>query len=170
MMNSTDIRDIFDYNYWANDHLLATAEQLTPEQLTAPVSFSYGSLLGTLVHLLDTERGWRHLLQKQLFLPTLETADFPDIATLRARWREDERLMRAYLDSLGDEDLLGIISYVTDTGITRERVLWHCLFHVVNHGMQHRSEVAAMLTDYGHSPGDIDFTIFLNERNAKQHA
>ena len=43
----------------------------------------------------------------------------------------------------------------------RDRILWHCLYHVVNHGTQHRSEAAALLTDYGSSPGDLDFTLFL---------
>jgi hypothetical protein len=32
--------------------------------------------------------------------------------------------------------------------------------------MQHRSEAAALLTGYGQSPGEIDFTVFLNERTA----
>jgi hypothetical protein len=30
--------------------------------------------------------------------------------------------------------------------------------------MQHRSEAAALLTSYGQSPGDYDFTMFLSER------
>jgi len=71
--------------------------------------------------------------------------------------------MRAFLAGLKDEDLDSIIRYTTSGGIQRERVLWHCLFHVVNHGTQHRSEAAVMLTDFGQSPGDIDFPLFLNE-------
>ena len=57
--------------------------------------------------------------------------------------------MRAYLTALRDEDLMrGTIP------------LWRPLLHVVNHGTQHRSEAAVLLTGFGHSPGDLDFTVF----------
>ncbi|MCB0024762.1 MAG: hypothetical protein KDD91_17125, partial [Caldilinea sp.] len=48
-------------------------------------------------------------------------------------------------------------------GRMRERVRWHCLLHVVNHGTYHRGETAALLTGLGHSPGELDFTVYLLE-------
>lgn len=167
-MNMENVRDMYEYNYWANQRILDTAEKITSEQLVAPTSCSYGSLHGTLVHTLDAEWSWRLLLQGQRADGELKPTDFPTLMSLRQRWDEDETDMWRYIDGLSDQDITGIIRYPIDGGVIRERPLWHCLYHVVNHGTQHRSEAAAMLTDYGQSPGDIDFTVFLNERKARQ--
>ncbi len=40
----------------------------------------------------------------------------------------------------------------------RARPRWVIIAHVVNHGTQHRSEVARYLTDCGHSPGELSLT------------
>jgi len=167
-MNIHNIRDMFAYNYWANNRLLAKAEQVTPEQFTAEPIPGVSSLQGAFVHTLDAESSWRHFFQGQGFQPDLDRADFPTVAALRLRWQDDERAMWAYLDSLSEADLTRILRYEVEGGIWRERLLWHCLYHVVNHGTQHRSEAAALLTDCGHSPGEMDFTLFLNERATKQ--
>jgi uncharacterized damage-inducible protein DinB len=163
-MNLQDMLTIYDYNYWANARILSTAAKLSHEQFAAPASYSFGGVRGTLLHTLDTEYGWRIIVQQGTVMPALEESDFPTFQALEQRWREEETAMRAYLAGLKDEDMNGLVRYTTSTGIKRERVLWHCLLHVVNHGTQHRSEAAALLTSYDHSPGDVDFTLFLNER------
>jgi len=93
----------------------------------------------------------------------LTEADLPTLDALKERWRTEERDMQAYLDSLNDQDMYGLVRYAVPEGFVRERVLWHCLLHVVNHGTQHRSEAAALLTSYGHSPDGLDFTKYLND-------
>jgi len=163
-MNSSDIKLLFDYNYWVNQLLLTTAAELSPEQLNQPTSFSWGTLQGTLVHILDSEYVWRNLCTLNRFtgrLTDIET--FPTLDSLAAYWQKEEAELRAYLNSLQDSDMENVVRYEVEEG-ERVRVLWHCLVHVVNHGTQHRGECAAMLTDFGHSPGSIDFSLYMNLR------
>ena len=164
-MNTQDIQILYDYNYWANGRIVSAAAQLSQEQFTAQAAHSYGSLRGTIVHTFEAEYAWRMLLQHKTLehFHELKEDDFPTVDALAERWRKDEQSMRAWLATLTDADLAGTICYTTDEGGTRERILWHCLWHVVNHGTQHRSEAAVLLTDYGCSPGGLDFTAFLNE-------
>ena len=162
-MNIKDILLIYEYNYWANKKILTASVNVTHEQFSAPAAFPYGGLHGTLLHTLDSEWGWRVLFQKIEDASELLPSDYPSLTAIKVRWQEEETAMRAYLANLRDEDMESHVRYTTDGGIQRDRILWHALLHVVNHGTQHRSEAAALLTDYGHSPGELDFTIFLNE-------
>ncbi len=163
-MKIQDLLTLYEYNYWATKRILAAGAKVSWQQFVAPSAQSYGSLRGTLVHILDTEHGWRMLCQHNTFAPDLNESEFPTFDVLVQRWRDEELAMRDYLSSLDDDKLAGWVRYTTDSGIKRERVLWHCLLHVVNHGTHHRSEAAALLTHLSQSPGDLDFTVFLNEQ------
>jgi uncharacterized damage-inducible protein DinB len=162
-MNIQDILLIYNYNYWANGQILAAAMKVTEEQFLASAEFPYGGLRGTMVHILEAEWGWRVRFQGQGVAEEMLETEFPTLAALETHWREDEKSMRAYIASLNDEDMTSHVHYPIDNGEIRDRILWHCLVHVVNHGTQHRSEAAALLTHYGQSPGDLDFTVFLNQ-------
>ena len=163
-MNIQDILLIYEYNYWANKRILAAAEKVSEKQFLAPASFPFGGLRGTLVHILDAEFGWRTFFQKNDWsAPELKETEFPTIASVQERANQEEKEMRAYLATLRDEDMNSHKVYDTPEGNHRDRILWHCLWHVVNHGTQHRSEAAALLTRFNQSPGDLDFTVFVNE-------
>ena len=166
-MNVADIQLMYEYNDWANHLILTKSAQVTPEQFVAPTTHSFGSLHGTLVHTLDSEWSWRFAVESNAWTTVeLKPEDFPTIAAVRERWAEEEAAWHAYLNGLTDADMTNIVRYDLPEGGFRQRVLWNCLYHVVNHGMQHRSEAAHMLTQYGQSPGGLDFTRFLNERPA----
>lgn len=156
-----EILTLYDYNYWANRRILRAVERLDAAQFTAPTTHTYGSLRGTLIHTLSAEWIWRSRWQGTSPTAMLPEADVPTLAAIRLRWDVEERQMRAYLATLRDEDMHRVIHYQSTSGKPLENLLWETLLHVVLHGMQHRSEAAAMLTDFGQSPGDIDFIYYL---------
>ena len=166
-MNRADILTLFEYNRWANARVLHTAAALTPAQFTAPAGLSHGSLRGTLVHIYGAETIWRLRCQEGESASHFPAeSEFPTLNSLRARWRDEETHLRAYLESLNDETLLARIAYRTTRGVPQESVLWTVLAHVVHHGTQFRAEAALALTAYGHSPGDLDMILFFREMGA----
>jgi uncharacterized damage-inducible protein DinB len=162
-MNKQDILVLYKYNQWANAKILNAAAPVAPEQFIAPASFPHGGLRGTLVHALFAEWIWRKRWEGTSPANRLKPEDFPTVQSLRARWQEEEMQLMDFVDSLTDEKLNGTFSYTNTAGQAFTRVLWQAMAHLVNHGTQHRTEAAALLTDLGQSPGDIDMIYFLSE-------
>ena len=161
-MKVGDLVTLYDYYYWATGKILARAEQVTPAQWSGPPPLGDRSLRAILVHTLGTEIGWRTEWAGQEHAAAIEAADFPDAASLAARWREEEATTRAYLGALSDDDLHGDFQDVDARYPCR---LWEVIAHLAHHGMQHRSEAALLLTGFGHSPGSIDLFFWLDERH-----
>lgn len=171
-MTQTDLLDLLHFNYWANHRILVCAEQLTPEQLAASTHFDHKSALQTLLHMLDTEWGWR-LIAQQVPAPQMmwEVMDLTDLAKLKHAWTADEQAMLAYVGSLDEQAINGPIPFgATQAGTPQTVKLWQIIAHIVHHSAYHRSELARYLTDCGHSPGDLDFLDFLTrqQRNTQE--
>ena len=162
-MNKADILMLYQYNQWSTKKILDTAARVTQEQFVAPADFPHGGLRSTLVHALFAEWIWRNRWHGISPTERLKPEDFPTFESLRARWAEEENRLMAFVHDLTDEKLDQVISYKTTQGIPHERILWQMMAHLVNHGTQHKTEAAAILTSLGHSPGDIDMIVFLTE-------
>lgn len=161
MFSKEMIQTLYGYHYWANNRILDFAARVDPADYLADAGYSHGSLHGILFHILRTDYAWR--IGCQTLKPAVEPLlleNFSDLQAIRARWQRDERDMLAYLSGLSPEEIEGDIQLTDRRGNMRQFKLWGVLVHVVLHGMQHRSEAAALLTRYGHSPGDLDFIFY----------
>lgn len=161
-MNTQDILVLYKYNAWSTAKILDAASYLTREQFLAPTPFPHGSLRSTLVHALYAEWLWLHRWEGTAPAASLEPEGFPTFELLRARWAEEEVRLMEFVSDLTDERLHRKFRYVSTEGFPHERVLWEAMAHVVNHGTQHKTEAAAILTGFGRSPGDIDLIVYLN--------
>lgn len=164
-------RALYDYNRWATERLIDAAEGLTAEQWLAPGVAGRGSIRDTLVHLISTHRSWLSwwdgsLPADQAYALVLDPAAFPDPAAVRAALADVDLAMRAFLATLQPSDLERVYSHVLPNGLHFRLPLWKMLLQVANHGTQHRSEVAAMLTGFGSSPGDLDLLLFFRPFDA----
>jgi uncharacterized damage-inducible protein DinB len=171
-MNANDLRTLFEYNDWASARIMRVLLEVTPEQFTAPNNSSYGSLRGTLVHILRSVMIWRQRLRGDPMPAGIPVeTDFPTPQVLYEAWKAEEALMRADLQGLSDADVQKVIEYksskTADQGLAYKNKLGEILTHVVNHGTQHRAEAAAMLTDFNHSPGDLDLILYFREKGSQ---
>ena len=96
---------------------------------------------------------------------TLSELEFPTLSSLILRWGTEEARMREFVDSLSEAALQEVVNYTSVTGrVARANTREHALTHTVFHGMQHRSECAVLLTNFGHSPGNIDLLYYYVEK------
>jgi len=157
------IRSLYQYNAWANHRILIATSELTPEQLLAQTGSSYSSVRDTLVHIMSGEWIWLSRWKGSFPTAMFQANDFPLLETIQTRWEVIEAETREFIERLDPSELAEVVSYVNTRGETWAYPLWQQLIHQVNHATQHRSEVAAILTHLGCSPGDLDYLVYQDE-------
>src|SRR5688500_1530491 len=105
------IRTLYDYSAWANRRILKTASPLTPEQLSDSGNASYGSIHNTRVHTMSAHWIWLARWKGNSPLAMLDPHEYPDLATIRARWEEIETDTEAFTAALREADLSRTIAY-----------------------------------------------------------
>lgn len=159
-----------DYNAWMNGRIYDATSKLAPEEIARDRGAFFGSILGTLNHLVVADRTWmgrfaglaaaHPALDPVLTIaaPTaLDQILFADFAALRAvRGRFDEAI-RAFVSALDAETLATPLAYRNMAGtVARRQALWQILTHVFNHQTHHRGQVTTLLTQAGIDVGATD--------------
>ena len=149
---------LYEYGEWANARLLAKAALATPAQLAQRFSKGAEPILPTFGHLVGADMRWLARWTEEA-PPTVAVADFTSLDVVRRRWDDLYAARRAYLARLDEGALRATIRWVREDGAV-DLPRWQAMLQCANHGTQHRAEIAAMLSDLGHSPGDLDYAIF----------
>ncbi len=146
---------LIDYDGWAMHRVLEAAATLTAEQLAAPAGAPDRSIHRLLVHLNTTFRFWASSLQGR-GEPDWSTLRVSSVGEIRT-WSDGVRAeFREWVARLGVADLDRTVSR-GDMTVTWAQAITQCLEHAIHH----RGEIASLLTDVGHSPGDLDYLGFL---------
>ncbi len=163
------INTLYDFNRKATEQVLATAEKLTKEQWLADQTAGRGSIRDTLVHLASGMRSWLTvwggtLPPEEAARKNVDPDQFATVSDVRAFFRTVDAAVQGFIDKLTPAQLDEVRTRTTSAGVTSHLPLWQMMLAVNFHSMQHRSEVAAMLTAFGHSPGELGLTTFLPSR------
>lgn len=153
---------LYAYQRESNSHLLEVAGRVSPDDFTAVIIGGQPPIRDTLFHMIyviEIHFLWWNYSADQIApeAPDRQLADYPDIESLSNYWISVDAQVATCLESLeSDEQLDRSYQRAFEDGSSNTRRLWEMLLHVINHGTQHRSEVAMMLTKLSHSPGDME--------------
>jgi len=160
MISATYARTMARYNAWQNRSLYTAAGGLPDAARRADRGAFFGSIHGTLSHLLWGDRMWMSrfagLDRPPGGIPE-SAALFVDWADLSAARDETDAAILAWTDGLTDAALAGDYSYWSSAaGREISRPLGLLVTHFFNHQTHHRGQVHAMLTAAGARPEDTD--------------
>jgi uncharacterized damage-inducible protein DinB len=151
-----------DYNAWANRRIYGAVAALDEEQRNRSVGLFFGSLMGTLNHLLVSDRIWLGRLTgvdpDNGPLNKVLHADFAQL--LDARLTQDARL-RTTLRGYDEDAFGGEIRYHNLSGDPFAQPLTDVLAHLFNHQAHHRGQVHSGLSVVtGREPVSLDLLMF----------
>lgn len=154
-MNTPDLAavEFLVYNRWANLKLIDACRDLTPEQLASSIPGSYGSIYDTLRHIIRAEAGYYRRLTGTLLDPPFAWEDKPGVAEMRPY---AEQVSSALLDAAGKMVSPGSIPVEWDDGEIVAIKPLTLLIQVVNHGVEHRTNITTILAQLGIEAPEID--------------
>lgn len=151
------------YNRWANARLYDAAAQLPDEEFRRPMGAFFGSLCGTLNHLIVTDRIWLRMTGEGPAHDRLDLVLTEGIKELRAlREAEDARIIDL-IAGMNEADFARTYEYLNMSGKPFTRRYADTLPHFFNHQTHHRGQCHTLLTQLGQQAPALDYIYFLDE-------
>jgi uncharacterized damage-inducible protein DinB len=163
------------YNQWMNTKLIEAIRPLSHDDLWADRGAFFGSVMGTLNHLIVADIIWGKRLAGHAASAALRPIlDYPMPTGLNAVLFERlddyiparqalDQLMISYIDSLDDAALETPLSYVRGNNEPHTKTLGLVLTHIFNHQTHHRGQTTTLLSQMGIDVGVTDILVLIPE-------
>lgn len=168
-----------DYNQWMNNKLYAAARTLPAEALAAERQAFFGSIIGTLNHLVVADTIWLQrfaahpanhpALEAIVRLPAptaLNTLLFADIEALSKQRQLLDETIKQWAAQLSEDDLLAVLHYRNMKGIAAAKRFSSLVTHFFNHQTHHRGQVSTLLFQAGVDIGVTDLLALIPNQEA----
>lgn len=165
------------YNQWMNSRLYETAMRLSSDELSADRNAFFGSIIGTLNHLVVADTIWLKrfathpakfaALQLIRGLPAPERLDqllFADINALAEQRSTIDGVIKEWTASLTEQDLDHVLQYANMKGIVFRKNFFSLVIHLFNHQTHHRGQATTLLFQAGVDPGVTDLLMIIPDQ------
>jgi uncharacterized damage-inducible protein DinB len=160
MIDTAYVQRLARYNRWQNQNLYGCADGLSDEERRRERGAFFGSIHGTLSHLVWGDRMWMSRFS------TVERPPYgvKDSVAMFGTWDELKRerasldeVIVAWAGNLSASWIEGDLAYFSGAS-QRDMVLpkWLAVTHMFNHQTHHRGQVHCMLTQAGGKPHETD--------------
>ena len=164
-----------NYNQWMNRKLYDAALTLTDAELAMDRQAFFGSILGTLNHLVLGDTVWlkrfaQHPAGFSALAPMQAVATpadlkhlaFADIRQLAAHRTWLDQLIVDWSHTVQETDLDHRLHYSNMRGVTADKDFFSLLVHFFNHQTHHRGQATTLLTQAGLDVGTTDLLALID--------
>jgi len=162
------------YNREFNLSLFNKVAELSESDLKKDMGAFFGSIHGTLNHILLVDRIW--LGRFATAVPGMSALDGADLvyefSSLRQELCSDftellrqrqitDHVITNWVEELSDKVLAQTMRYSNSKGHVREHPVWLAVAHMFNHQTHHRGQITTLLYQLGHDPGVTDYFAYV---------
>ena len=164
------------YNQWMNTSLFSALSGLEPLEISKDRGAFFGSILGTLNHILVGDTIWLKrftahptnftALQaiNELTLPaSLSEIIHSDIVSLKSARENIDFVITNFTKEASEEDFDYNLAYTNTKGKTYKKQFGHLVQHLFNHQTHHRGQVSTLLNQQGIDIGSTDLLMLIPE-------
>jgi uncharacterized damage-inducible protein DinB len=170
MATLAHLRLLASYNAWMNAKVYDAAAKLTAQDLTADRGAFFGSILGTLNHLVVADTIWlkrfaahhpaQHAALEPLRLTAMPSALnqilLTELPALRAHRERLDATISEWINTLSETDLQHVLQYSNTRGVPAQKHFGTLLIHFFNHQTHHRGQASTLLMQAGEDVGVTD--------------